>query len=451
MATRDQPLSGAIDFPRVSNPDGWDLILRWVILLGLAALAAIGLHDQIFSPLAKVAESHGISSMIYRPSILWFSMGFLLVVFRTFLWFRYRPHPHASIDDAPRMTVIIPAYNEGAMVGNAIHSVAAAHYDPRRLEIIVVDDGSTDDTWGHIRKAAAVHGGRVKTIRLDRNQGKRAALAAGFRLGNGEIFVTVDSDSVVSPQSLLALAGPFGNGRVGVVAGKVQVYNRRQGLIPRMLHVRFTLSFDFLRAYQSTFGTVYCSPGALSAYRASAVLAVMDKWLTQKFLGAEVATGEDRALTNDIMRLGYDSLYQQDAQVFTVVPDNYRKLCRMFLRWDRSYIREEVRFAAIVWKRPPLPRAIALFDQVITNLRFPILSGAMLLLAIAVFYDPLTLPRLLVSMGLISFIYSLYYLRSERSFDIVYGVLFEYFAFFSMFWIFPWALLTVRSKGWLTR
>ncbi len=451
MAAIKEPVPEAIELPLASTEDIWDALLKLIILVGLVALASISIHAQIFSPVIKTVELHGIDTALYRPSILWFSLGFLLVVFRTFLWFAYQPHPPARLDDAPRMTVVIPAYNEGAMVAKSIDSIAAAHYDPRQLEIIVVDDGSTDDTWEHIQSAAARHGDRVQTLRLERNCGKRVALATGFRRGTGDIFVTVDSDSVVTPQALLALAGPFRSERVGVVAGKVQVYNRREGIIPRMLHVRFTLSFDFLRAYQSTYGTVYCSPGALSAYRASVVLKVLDKWLGQTFLGVRATIGEDRALTNDIMQQGYDSVYQKTAQVFTVVPTHYKKLCRMLLRWNRSYIREEVRFATIVWKRPPIARTIALFDQVIMNLRFPIMSASMLLLAVTVFYHPLVLPRVLVAIGLISFIYSLYYLRSERSLDILYGVLFEYFSFFTMFWIFPWAALTVRAKGWLTR
>lgn len=452
MAASKEPVSEeAIELPQASAGDIWDPLLKMIILFGLGALGAVSIHDQIFAPVINAAELHGIDAMIYRPSILWFSLGFFLVVFRTFLWFSYEPHPHATVDEAPRMTVVIPAYNEGAMVAKSIDSIAGARYDPRQLEIIVVDDGSTDDTWEHIQQAAARHGDRVQTIRLEHNSGKRAALAVGFRRGTGEIFVTVDSDSVVTPSALLALAGPFRSERVGVVAGKVQVYNRREGIIPRMLHVRFTLSFDFLRAYQSTYGTVYCSPGALSAYRASAVLRVMDKWLEQTFLGARATIGEDRALTNDILRLGYNSVYQKDAQVFTVVPTQYKKLCRMFLRWNRSYIREEIRLATIVWKRPPVALAITLFDQVITNLRFPVTGASILLLTVTVFYHPLVLPRVLVAIGLISFIYSLYYLRSERSFDIIYGVLFEYFSFFFMFWIFPWAVLTVRAKGWLTR
>lgn len=148
----------------------------------------------------------------------------------------------------------------------------------------MVDDGSRDDTWRHIQRAAKRHPKLVTALRLPRNMGKRHALAEGFRRASGEVLVTIDSDSVIEPGALLALAGPFREARVGAVAGKVTVLNRRHGLIPRMLAVRFILSFDFLRAVQSTYGTVYCCPGALSAYRASAVRALLDRWLNQTFL-----------------------------------------------------------------------------------------------------------------------------------------------------------------------
>jgi hyaluronan synthase len=438
-------------FPLEIRRDAWDHALRLTILAGLGALAYVSIRAQAFSPLYQLAETHGISAALVRPSILWFMMGTTLLVFRTLLWFTYRPPMPAIPKSAPRMTVVIPAYNEGAMVSKAIDSIAAAHYPHDRLEIIAVDDGSKDDTWEHIQRAAARHGGRVRALRQDRNRGKREALAAGFRIGNGEVFVTVDSDSVVSPDALLALAGPFASERVGVVAGKVLVYNRAEGIIPRMLHVRFTLAFDFLRAYQSTFGTVYCSPGALSAYRASAVKKVLEQWLQQRFLGARATIGEDRALTNDIMNLGYDSIYQGRAVVLTVVPTRYRQLTKMLLRWNRSFIREELRFARIIWKRPPAALLIALCDSIITNLRYPVMFLSLSLLALALLTGVLVLPRMLVAIGLMSLFYCLYYLRSERSFDMIYGVIFEYFSFFFLFWIFPWALLTVRARGWMTR
>jgi hyaluronan synthase len=235
------------------------------------------------------------------------------------------------------------------------------------------------------------------------------------------------------------------------VAGKVLVYNQRAGLIPRMMYVRFMLAFDFIRAYQSTFGTVYCSPGALSAYRASAVRQVLEVWLHQTFLGARATIGEDRAMTNDVMGLGYDSVYQRNAVVLTVVPTRYRQLCKMFLRWNRSYIREEARLLRVLPHRPLAPRLMAIFDCTVTNLRYPVMGLVLGLLVLATLHHPLVLPRLLLSMGLMSSLYSLYYLRSERSMNFVYGILFEYFSFFLMFWIFPWAFVTVRAKGWLTR
>jgi hyaluronan synthase len=181
------------------------------------------------------------------------------------------------------------------------------------------------------------------------------------------------------------------------------------------------------------------------------VRTVLEPWLKQRFLGAQATVGEDRALTNDIMRLGYDSIYQRTAVVLTIVPTTYKKLSRMLLRWNRSFIREELRFALIVWKRPLHARLIALFDSIITDLRYPVAYLTLILLGTAFLHDMRVLPRVLVAIGVISFFYSLYYLRSERSFNIVYGVLYEYFSFFLLFWIFPWALVSVRARGWMTR
>jgi hyaluronan synthase len=279
--------------------DAWDKLLIAVIFISTWAIVAVAFASGLFEPLFAAASAGMWADLVFRPSVLWFSMGMLLLTLRTALWIGYRERAAARHEDAPPLTVIIPAYNEGEMVERTIESCAAASHPRDRLEIIAVDDGSLDDTWVYIERAARRHPGLVTPIRFDRNRGKRAALAAGFERARGEVLVTIESDSLIEPQTLLAIAGPFRDARVGAVAGRVVVLNRKAGLIPKMRQVRFTLAFDFLRSVQSTYGSVYCCSGALAAYRACLVRQLMPNWLAQRFLGVGCTIGEDRALTND--------------------------------------------------------------------------------------------------------------------------------------------------------
>jgi hyaluronan synthase len=123
----------------------------------------------------------------------------------------------------------------------------------------------------------------------------------------------------------------------------------------------------------------------------------------------------------------------------------------MFLRWNRSYVREEIRFARIVWKRPLGARVTAFLDTTITNLRYPVGYVSLALLVVYSVHDPLTIARMLIGIGVVSTFYMLYYLKSERSWDFAFGILYAYFSFFALMWIFPYAVLTVRARSWLTR
>jgi hyaluronan synthase len=114
-------------------------------------------------------------------------------------------------------------------------------------------------------------------------------------------------------------------------------------------------------------------------------------------------------------------------------------------------VREEINFMRIVWKRPLLPRMIAVWERTTSNLRYPVNYLTLILLASLAYTRPGMIPRMLLAIGTISLFNMIYYLRSERSNDFVYGVLYGYFSFFLMFWIFPYAVLTVRARGWLTR
>jgi len=431
--------------------DVWDRLLIGAIFAGMLTLAYIAFATPLLQPIFAIAGRGEWTQLWIRPTVIWIAMGLVLLLMRTLLWLRYHPFASAQSENAPMLTVVIPAYNEGAMVEASIASVAAAHYPRGRLEIIAIDDGSTDDTWRYIERATFRFRDIATAIRLPENRGKRGALAEGFRRARGDIVVTVDSDSTIERETLLAIAGPFSDAGVGAVAGKVAVHNRRSALIPRMLHVRFILSFDFLRSAQSMFRTVFCCPGALAAYRTSVVRSVLENWEGQTFLGTRCTYGEDRALTNYILGAGYDTVYQRTAVVHTMVPETYSKLCKMFIRWDRSYIREEFRFANVVWRRPPLWRALALYESCITNLRFPVAYLSIALWVMNAIHDPASVGRMLLAIMVVSSLYVLYYLRSERSWDFAYGILYGYFSFFALTWIFPYAALTLRSRSWLTR
>jgi hyaluronan synthase len=432
-------------------PSAGDRLLIAIIFVGMVGFAYAVFTSPLLQPIITAAQKQQWNALLLRPTVIWVAMGFLLLFLRTILWLGYRPFQAVADEEAPWLSVIIPAFNEGRMVERAIASVAKANYPKDHLEIIAVDDGSKDNTWNYISRAAIRFPDIVVPVRLASNRGKRGALAVGFSRAKGEVIVTVDSDSVIEPEALLAIAGPFRDPRIGAVAGKVAVLNRMSSILPRMLHVRFILSFDFLRSVQSVFRTVYCCPGALTAYRESVVRQVSRSWEHQTFFGVPCTYGEDRGMTNCILEAGYDTVYQRTAVVHTVVPETYTNLCKMYLRWDRSYIREELRFARIVWKRPLVAKVLAIYECTMSNLRYPIAYLALGLLVMNVTRDPGTLFRMLLAIMIAATFYVLYYLRSERSWDFVFGILYAYFSFFALTWIFPYALLTVRARGWLTR
>jgi hyaluronan synthase len=269
--------------------------------------------------------------------------------YRAILCFLYKPYPLQA--DLPSVSVVIPAFNEGAMVEKAIESSALSDYPQEKLEILCVDDGSTDDTWEYVQRAAARHPGLVQTFRHSRNRGKRHALATGFDRARGEILVTMDSDSVIARDGLRHLVSPFADPRVGATTAKVRVYNKHQNFLTRMLAVRYIMAFEFFRASTSVFRTVMCCSGVLSAYRHSVVSRFQERWLEQEFLGQVCTYGDDRALTNFVLREGYDTVYQRTAEVQTLAPATLTKLARMLTRWHKSFIRESLIFSTFMLTR----------------------------------------------------------------------------------------------------
>jgi len=387
---------------------------------------------------------------------VWLLLGVtqcLYLAIQAVLWMRYRSYaPPADDAQLPHLTVIIPAYNEGAMIERSIKSVAEADYPRDKLEILVVDDGSRDDTYFHMERMRRAFPQLVRLIRFPGNRGKRAGLHAGFTAARGEIVLTLDSDSEIDPITLKAMVAPFvADAKVGAVAGRVSVLNRAT-MLGRMLEVQYALAFDFGRAAQSSYRTVACCPGALSAFRLAVIKPHLDGWMNQSFLGRPVSHGEDQALTNVVLRAGYDTVYQRPAVVHTLAPTKFRPLWKMLTRWDRSYIVEGFSFARFMFSRYRTSnRVLPIVNFVVSNGRIVLLYYGLLLLPQLI----LSRPSFVIDYGIAALLgaacAALYYLQTERSLRFLYGVAYAVYAFFLLQWTLPWALLTVRDERWGTR
>ena len=433
-----------------------DIALKAAILV--ASILVLGLA-HVYAPWKTARDILLYSSTGYALAIAGGTYGTVSTIWtfwRLYLAIRYRPV--ATVDDEllPTITIIVPAYNEGALVGETLRHLARAQYPEDHMQIIAVDDGSDDDTWEHIASAAREIGPRITPIRCPVNRGKRWALWEGFRRANGSVFVTVDSDSLVAPDSLKALVSPMVlDDRVGAVAGKVSVLNHGDGLIPRMLGVRYTMTFDYKRAAQSMMGggAVLCCAGALAAYRRSAVLPILNQWLKQTFRGGPARAGEDHAMTNFILSQGFKVRYQRTARVVTKSPTSYTALCKMFLRWGRSNIRESIHTGRYVFSRfRPENKVGIRFNFIMCALGlflpYPFLICGLVL---ALFLPTIFGLKMLASCIFAAFLPVAFCTIRERNTEGVFAIPYSLYSTFLLSWIWPYALLTCQKSIWMTR
>lgn len=375
------------------------------------------------------------------------------------LWRVYLAARYRAVDDVgdarlPRLTVVVPAYNEGRQVLLTLRSLAASQYPRDRLQIIAVDDGSVDDTWHWIRQGAEELGALVTAYRCPKNGGKKHALVEGFKRATGSIIVTVDSDCEVLPDTLRLLVAPFVvDETVGAVAGNVRVLNREAGPLPKMLDACFTNAFDFVRSGESEAGSVLCCPGALSAFRKDLLDGVVDEWLAQTFFGQPATIGEDRALTNLIIRTGADVRYQANSIILTQVPSTYKVLCKMFMRWERSNVRESLVLGKFVFTSRDLrgrPRRGLQMMFVWSVVAMALAAALFVPTVLLVIKNPLVLVSVLV-LSLISSIPSAAVVWQLRDRDTALWALPWGIYVLLTAWIAPVSVITMHRGGWLTR
>ncbi|MGW9022883.1 bifunctional polysaccharide deacetylase/glycosyltransferase family 2 protein [Streptomyces sp. NPDC055722] len=214
------------------------------------------------------------------------------------------------------VTVIVPAYNESAGIEAAVRSLLASSHP---VEIIVVDDGSTDGTADLVESLHLP----VRVIR-QQNAGKPAALNTGLAAATWDLVVMVDGDTVFEPDTVRTIVQPFADPRVGAVSGNAKVVNRG-GLLGRWQHIEYVVGFNLDRRLFDLAECMPTVPGAVGAFRRRALLDLGGV--------SDVTLAEDTDLTMALCRAGWRVVYEEGARAWTEAPASLNALWRQRYRW----------------------------------------------------------------------------------------------------------------------
>lgn len=403
--------------------------------------------------------------MMRTESVLYFKFNKWLylysIVAAVFLLTRYlfaafyKPVP---IDPkfTPGVTIIIPCFNEETWIRRTIISCLNQDYPLDKLEVIVIDDHSTDKSVEKIKET--IDELSEKEARYDvkdrlsyfvqlKNAGKREAMAVGTKLAKHDLVVFVDSDSFLNPFAIYNIVQPFKDKDMGGVSGRTDVANTYTNSLTKLQAVRYYISFRIMKAAEAYFDAVTCLSGPLSCYRKDLVMENMDAWLNQTFLGQKATFGDDRSMTNFILRKHRTS-YQDTAICATIVPNDYEVFLRQQMRWKRSWLRESINAGRFMWKKEPF---MALFFYM--GVLVPIVAPAIVLYNLI--YVPLVYRvfpyTFILGMILMSLMMSLTQKALRKSTTWLYGIWFCLYYEAVLLWQMPIAWVTFWKANWGTR
>ncbi len=230
----------------------------------------------------------------------------------------------------PSVCVVIAGLNESETIARTLETTWGTYPD---LEIIVVDDGSTDETSSVARQFAATHAG-VLVVRRHHRGGKSSALNHALEFASADIIVGIDADVHLGPNAIWELVQPFADPRVGAVSGSVLARNKNVNLGTRLQAFEYLRCIFVGRQVASRLGVLGIVSGAFGGFRRSVLTRMM---------GWDVGPGEDGDLTLRIRKAGFNIAFAPYAQCFTNLPTTWQSLFRQRRRWDWATITFECR------------------------------------------------------------------------------------------------------------
>lgn len=295
-----------------------------VLLVLVLAAAVIGV--TVFGQ-----ELAGLALGIAVPLLLVF-LVVLIVRYLLFLWLGYLHHLESrdtsdSPSAQPPVTIVVPVHNEAAVIEAALGSLLALDYPS--FEVLVVDDGSTDETFTRARRMEGDYGANSLRVISKANGGKATALNVGIARARHEFVLCMDGDSRLSRDTLRHAMRHFADPRVGAVAGNVKVVNRNN-VWTRLQALEYIEGLNMPRRAQGFLRAVNIIPGPIGIFRRN-VLVSVGGYDTDTF-------AEDADLTLKILTAGWHIVYEERAIAWTEAPESFLDLVKQRYRWTRGIL-----------------------------------------------------------------------------------------------------------------
>lgn len=267
------------------------------------------LSDNMFKALWAIS-----TGLFVFPTVVMIPWALIFKTKKRKPYAKWNPH-------YPMVSIILPAYNEEKTIAQSIERGLCQRY-AGNMEIIVIDDGSSDKTYDIAKTYADKHA-KISVIRLEKNQGKSHALNLGFARATGEISVFSDTDSILGPEAISRMVSHFKDSRVGMVAGMVVIGNEKS-LLTRLQQIEYLLSQTVIRFCQSSQKNVLICPGACTAVRTDIArkIPVTDRTIT-----------EDADFTFSVSKEGWKICQEPESVSYTEAPGNLRSLITQRKRW----------------------------------------------------------------------------------------------------------------------
>lgn len=240
------------------------------------------------------------------------------------------------IRESPRISVIIPAHNEEKTIASCIEAVLENKYPWK--QVIVVDDGSTDNTY----KIASRYRSEITLLTRSKSSMKAYALNYGLQAANGDIVVTVDADTIIAWDFLSIVAAYFNKPFIVAASGNLRVSNSDSNLLTKLQSLEYVIAFDIGRRLQSFFNTLLVIPGAVG---------VMRKSVLESLGGFDPSIGEDFDVTLKMHKVKGRIIFMPEAYAWTEAPETWRSWVRQRIRWHRSQIRILIRHRNLFFKK----------------------------------------------------------------------------------------------------